>query len=45
MWRDGVLDGPATVQGKNGDKMEFVYVKVRSFLSNMVNFSSYIFRV
>ena len=28
MWKDGVLDGPATVEGKNGDKMEFIYVKV-----------------
>ena len=24
-WKDGLLDGPATVEGVNGDRLEFNY--------------------
>ena len=27
-WNDGVLDGPAIVEGANGDRLEFLYVNV-----------------
>ena len=31
-WEQGVLHGPAVIQGNNGDRMEFKYVQVKSFI-------------
>ena len=40
-WKDGLLDGPATVEGVNGDRLEFNYKQgVSKTFSEALNINS-----
>ena len=40
-WKDGVLDGPAIVEGVNGDRLEFNYKQgVSKIFSEALNINS-----